>query len=393
MKFARRLGQISASPTMVVMLEAQELRSRGVEVIDLGPGQPDFPTPDPIKSAGLEAIRDDFTTYTPSAGIRELRQAVAAKYNNEWGTRYGTENVIITCGAKHAIYDVCMTVFDEGEEVLTPSPYWVTFPEVVKLAGAEAITVPTCEEEGFILTSQRVKAAVTARTTGLILNTPCNPTGAVVPRAVMGEIVETCRAHELFLLVDETYEHFTYGTEGHFSPAAMMEIGEANYAVVGSFSKTYSMTGWRVGYCVAHADIIAKMDQFQGHQTGNPTSISQKAALAALEGGSAEFDRMRREYHRRRDFVLDEIARIPGFSCVRPEGAFYVFPNIRRCMELVGCKDSAGFSRFLLQSARVATVPGSAFGAEGHIRISYATSLENLREAFRRIRDSVCSRM
>jgi aspartate aminotransferase len=389
MRIARRLSQITASPTMVVMQEAQELRARGVEVIDLGPGQPDFPTPDSIKQAGFDAIQANFTTYTPSAGVNELREAVAQKYNQEWGTSFRASNVIITCGAKHAIYDLCMTVFDEGEEVLNPAPYWVTFPEVVKLSGAVPVDVPTREEDDFILSAADVEGALTPRSTGLIVNTPCNPTGAMVPRRNIGEIVEVARPRQLFLLFDETYEHFTYGDHGHCSLAAFLGADHHGYAIVGSFSKTYSMTGWRVGYCVGHAEIISKIDEFQSHQTGNPTSISQKAALAALKQGTAEFERMRKEYHRRRDFVLGEMGRIPGFSCVRPEGAFYVFPNVSRCIESVGCGDSVGFSRFLLQEARVATVPGSAFGAEGFIRISYATSMENLREGLHRIRESV----
>lgn len=389
MRIARRLSQVSASPTMLVMQEASDLRSSGVDVIDLGPGQPDFPTPDPIKQAGFDAIQSNFTQYTPSAGIRELRGAVAQKYNSEWGTSFRAENVIITCGAKHAIFEICTTVFDEGDDVLNPSPYWVTFPEVIKLAGARPVQVPTLEEDHFILTAQEVEAALTPRSAGLIVNTPCNPTGAVVPRRNIGEIVELARGKNLFLLFDETYEHFTYGADGHCSLAAFLGAGDPEFALVGSFSKTYSMTGWRVGYCVGNAEIIAKLDELQSHQTGNPTSISQKAALAALMAGTADFERMRQEYHRRRDFVLGEMARIPGFSCIRPDGAFYVFPQVRTCIDAVGCIDSTGFSRFLLREARVATVPGSAFGAEGHIRLSYATSMANLSEGMRRIREAV----
>lgn len=389
MRIARRLSQISASPTMVVMQEAQELRSRGIQVIDLGPGQPDFPTPDSVKQAGFDAIQANFTTYTPSAGIKELREAVAQKYNQEWGTSFRAANVIITCGAKHAIYDLCMTAFDEGDDVLNPAPYWVTFPEVIKLAGARPVDVPTREEDGFILTAEAVERAITPQSRGLIVNTPCNPTGAVVPRSHIGEIVELARSRNLFLLFDETYEHFIYGGEGHCSLAAFLGAQDHGYSIVGSFSKTYSMTGWRVGYCVGHAELIEKIDEFQSHQTGNPTSISQKAALAALRAGTADFERMRQEYHRRRDFVLSEMERIPGFSCVRPEGAFYVFPNVQACIDAVGCGDSTGFAKFLLQEARVATVPGSAFGAEGYIRLSYATSMENLREGMHRIREAV----
>ncbi|MDA2926345.1 pyridoxal phosphate-dependent aminotransferase [Acidobacteria bacterium AH-259-G07] len=389
MKFAKRLSGISTSPTMAVMQEAQQLRKQGIDVIDLGPGEPDFPTPDSIKQAGIEAIGEDFTRYTPAAGIQELRQAVADRFNQGWGTDFSGANVIITCGAKHAIYNVCMTVFEEGDEVLLPTPYWVTFPEVIKMTGALPREVVTAEENGFILGIEDLKGKLTSQSRGVIINTPNNPTGAVLPGSVIEEMVELARSKGIFLLFDETYDYFTYGDKSHVSLASFIKSSDNFFAIVGSVSKTYSMTGWRIGFCLGHLELINKIAEFQSHQTGNPTSISQKAALCALQSASELVKEMKEEYQRRRDFVLGSLQEIPGFACAPPDGAFYMFPNVSRCMHEMGIGTSDEFAKFLIQEAQVATVPGSAFGMEGYIRISYATSMENLREAFSRMKAAV----
>lgn len=389
MRIADRLLGISASPTMAVMQEAQELRAQGIDIIDLGPGQPDFNTPEHIREAGVFAIREGLTRYTPAAGTTELRQAVAEKYNREWGTDFSLENVVITSGAKHAIYNACMAVFQSGDEVLNPSPYWVTFPEVIKITGAAPVTVPTTFDHGFILSSSSVQDRLRQRTRGLIVNTPNNPTGAVLPSEVLLELVELGRERGLFLLFDETYDRFTYGGKKHTSLAKFASRLANGFAIVGSFSKTYAMTGWRIGYCVGPNSLIQKIIEFQSHQTGNPCSISQHAALAALRGGDECFESMQKEYEKRREFVLEGLKSISGMSCTCPEGAFYVFPKVSESMRRIGVDSSADYSRFLIKRARVATVPGSAFGLEGHIRLSYATSLENLKEALERIREAL----
>ncbi|MFB3905378.1 MAG: pyridoxal phosphate-dependent aminotransferase [Acidobacteriota bacterium] len=389
MKLAKRLSGISASPTMAVMQEAQRLRKQGIDVIDFGPGEPDFPTPEPIKQAGIEAIQADFTKYTASSGIAELRQAIADKYNREWGTDFTPANVVVSCGAKHAIYNVCTTVFEEGDEVLNPVPYWVTFPEVVKMTGARPVDLATTENEGFILKAAAVEAALGARTRGLIVNTPNNPTGAVIPGDEVGRIAEIGRRHNLFLLFDETYEYFTYGPTKHVSLASFVKAADDFYAIVGSASKTFSMTGWRIGYILGSNPLIDKIGEFQSHAAGNPTSVSQKAALAAILSDPSLVKAMQEEYCRRREYVLNTIVEIPGFSCPRPDGAFYVFPNITACLKTSRIHDSQEFARFLIKEARVTTVPGSAFGMEGYIRISYATSMENLREGLQRIKAAV----
>jgi len=371
------------------MQEALELKSQGIDVIDLGPGEPDFPTPTSIKEAGIQAVISDFTKYTPAAGIKELRTALAEDLNRKWDAHFSASNVIVTCGAKHAIFNVCMTVFERGDEVLIPCPYWVTFPEVVKMTGAGPVVVETTEANGFALTTDSVEEKLNHRTKGLIVNTPNNPTGALIPEQTLEELVELVRVRDIFLIFDETYEYLTYEGRKHISLASSVDPARDSFALVGSFSKTYSMTGWRIGYCVGPAQLIKKMGQLQSHQTGNPTSISQKAALEALAGGTRELELMRLEYEKRRRLVLELIDGIPGFRCTPPYGAFYVFPNVSEAMEKLKISTSQEFSRFLIQEARVATVPGSAFGIEGYIRISYATSVENLRKGFNRIKEAM----
>lgn len=393
MRIARRLVEISASPTMAVMQEAQRLKSQGIDVIDFGPGEPDFPTPEPIKRAGLDAIEANFTKYTASAGIQELRRAVAEKYNRQWGSDFTPANVVITSGAKHAIYNLCMALFEEGDEVLVPVPYWVTFPEAVKLADATVREVVTPEDKDFVLDVEDVEKALAPQVRGLIANTPNNPTGAVIPPVTVEKLADLARERGLFLIFDETYEHFTYGEARHVSLASFVKAAGDFFALVGSVSKTYSMTGWRIGYCIGHRDLMEKINEFQSHATGNAASISQKAALAALESDPELVRAMKEEYARRREFVLSAVNEIPGFSCTEPEGAFYVFPNVTRCLEETGLSSSQELAQFLIREAGVATVPGSAFGMEGYLRISYATSRENLREGLSRIRTAVSRRM
>jgi aspartate aminotransferase len=371
------------------MQEAMELKSRGIDVIDLGPGEPDFPTPVSIKEAGIRAVKTDFTRYTPAAGTRELRAGLAKDLNRKWGTNFSASNVIVTCGAKHAIFNVCMTVFERGDEVLIPSPYWVTFPEVIKMTGATPVDVETSEENGFVLTVEAVRGRLSGQTKGLIVNTPNNPTGALIPQQTIEELVQVSRAKEIFMIFDETYEYLTYDGHQHSSIASCTDLSLDAFALIGSFSKTYSMTGWRVGYCVGPEELIRKLGQLQSHQTGNPTSISQMAALEALASGTGELELMRLEYEQRRQLILELINQIPGFRCATPYGAFYAFPNVTDAMKKLGLSTSQEFSKFLIQEARVATVPGSAFGIEGYIRISYATSVENLSEGINRIKKAV----
>jgi aspartate aminotransferase len=389
MKIAKRLTDISASPTMAVMEEAKRLKKKGIDVIDFGPGEPDFPTPDVVKQAGIDAIEADFTRYTSSSGILELREAVASRYNGRWGTSFTAKNVVISSGAKHSIYNVCMAVFQDNHEVLIPSPYWVTFPEVVKLAHATPMILETDSEEGFVVNPEDVEGAVSPKTRGLVVNSPNNPTGAVIPREAMQELMRFCGEKRILLLSDETYEDFVYDGREHTSAAAFVGESDLYYAIVGSMSKTFSMTGWRIGYCLGHERLISKISEFQSHQSGNPASMSQKAALVALDGLEETVEEMRKEYGARRRLVLSGLEEIPGFNCPTPYGAFYAFPDVTEALKATGIPNSVEFSKFLIQKARVATVPGSAFGCENFIRISYATSRGLLREGLKRMRAAV----
>lgn len=389
MKTASRLQGLTASPTMAVMQKAQELQSQGIDVIDLGPGEPDFPTPFPIRQAGIEAIESGYTRYTASAGLKELREAVAQRFNQRWDAGFSFRNVIVTAGAKSAIYSLCMALFESGDQVLNPVPYWVTFPEAIRLSGADCVEVPTLPEEGFVLSADQVSKNLSGTVRGLIVCTPSNPTGAVIPADTVQELMELGRSNQTFLIFDETYDYFTYEDQSHASLASFVDPEEPGYGIVGSFSKTYSMTGWRVGYCLASTQLISKLSEFQSHQSGNPCSISQRAALAALRQGPEMVEGMKREYANRRGFVLESLRELPGFKIHPPAGAFYVFPGVKEAMQRIGVETSQDFSSFLLEEARVATVPGAAFGMEDHIRLSYATSMENLEEAFSRIQGAM----
>ncbi|HSR67069.1 MAG TPA: pyridoxal phosphate-dependent aminotransferase [Acidobacteriota bacterium] len=389
MKLAQRMSKISTSPTIAVMQLAKQLRKEGVDIVDFGPGEPDFNTPAEVKKAAEEAIRDNFTRYTAVAGTDELRQGIAERYNRDFGCRLSGDNVLVAAGAKNAIYSLCLAVFGGNEEVLIPSPFWVTFPEVVKLAEAQPILFPTREEKGFVLDAEDLAPHLTPRSAGLIINSPNNPSGAVIPEAQLSGLVDLCRRRHVFFVSDETYDRFTYDDHPFASLASHVDADEHGWAVCGSFSKTYSMTGWRIGYVIAHKDLIKKIASLQSHECGNPCSISQKAAVAALSLPGEVVQRMLDEYASRRRFVLDELNSMPGMSCPRPYGAFYAFPNVRRCLSKLGCSNTVEFSKVLIDKAQVATVPGSAFGMEGHIRISYATSMENLKKGLQRIRELV----
>lgn len=382
MKLAQRVTQITPSATMAVKRAADELKRRGVDVIDLGPGEPDFPTPEHIKRAAEEALAQNFTKYTAETGIWELRDAIAQKYNREYNTRYTAENVLVTSGAKHALYNIAVALFEPGDEVLIPVPYWVSFPEQIKLVGARPVFVPTGED--FRLTADLIREHITPHTKALILNSPNNPAGTVLDRQRLQEIIDLAQRHKLWVIYDECYEKFLYEGE-HISA---VEFDTERVIAVSSASKTYAMTGWRVGWSVAPKELTRAMAAIQSHTTSHPSSISQKAALAALTGDQSCVTQMLAEYRKRREFVLSELRAIEGIELTVPQGTFFVFPKVARCFN-GHIQNSVEFARYLLESAHVAVVPGIAFGAEGYVRISYATSLEQLREGLRRLREGV----
>jgi aspartate aminotransferase len=384
MRLARRISSLSSSPTMLVMEEAARLKAEGRDVVDFSVGEPDFPTPENIKRVGHEAIEKNFTRYVSAAGIKDLREAVALKYRDQYGVDYTSQEVVISCGAKQSLFNAAFVLFEEGDEVLLPNPYWVTFPEQLKMVGAIPVEVETAEADAFILRAKALEEKITSRTRALILNTPNNPTGAVVPADELERIVDLAVAHNLFIIFDECYERFVFDGNIHTSLAKFAAKARHLSIIVNTASKTYAMTGWRIGYLVAPRKIAQAIIDVQSHGA-NAASICQKAALEALEGTQESVNIMIAEYERRREFVVDKLNRMPRLTCAKPGGAFYAFPNIRAYIHKGSVKDSLEFSRRLLRETGVAVVPGSAFGREGYVRISFATSMANLEKGLNRM--------
>lgn len=382
-RFADRVNRISVSPTMVVLAEAEKLRARGLDVVDFGPGEPDFPTPAHIKEAAIEALAKNRTKYTPTAGIAPLREAVCRWHARELGSSYEPGECIITVGGKHAIYNAVMAVIQEGDEVLIPSPYWVSFPDIVKIAGGEPVFVETQASTGFSLRAEQLQEAITPRTRMAIINSPNNPTGAVIPPDEFQKIYEICRRRGIWVVTDECYSHFTYGAAQPYSISSI-KGSKPHIIVIGSLSKTFSMTGWRLGYSLAPKPVIEAMLKVQSQATSNPCSISQYAALAALNGPMDSVPVMLAEYGRRRARILAGLSAIPGISCAEPSGAFYAFPDVSAHL-VNGSGDATALARHLLEREHVAVVPGDAFGAPGYLRFSYATSIDRIEEGLRRL--------
>jgi aspartate aminotransferase len=383
MQLSDRVNRIEISPTVAVVAEAERLRARGVDLVDFGPGEPDFPTPDHIKQAAVRALEENKTKYTPTGGILPLREAITAWHSQQFGTAYAPSECIVTVGGKHAIFNAICALINRGDEVVIPAPYWVSFPDIVKYAGGEPVHIPTEATEGFRLRAAQLERAITTRTRIVIINSPSNPSGAVIDRAEFERIFELCRRRKVWLMTDECYSHFLYDGLRPFSIAALPEAKE-NVLVVGSVSKTFAMTGWRIGYALAPAPLIQAMLKLQSQSTSNPTSIAQYAALAALTGPMDTVEAMRAEYERRRTRVLEGLAKISGMACPVPQGAFYVFPDVSAL--LAGrAADTAELAKQLLEREHVIVVPGEAFGTPGHLRISYATSVERMDEGLRRL--------
>ena len=381
MALSSRVANIALSSTLVVKKTADELKRRGIAVIDFGPGEPDFNTPEHVKQAASRAIERNFTKYTAETGIPELKNAIAQKYQREYGASYSPAEVIVSCGAKQALFNIALALFEPGDEVILPSPYWVSYPEQIKLAGAVPIILDTQEEHGFALQAEQVKQKVSPRTKAIMLNSPCNPSGAVIERRELKQIIELARRHGFYVIADECYEHFVYDTK-HTSAA---EFGKENVIIVSSVSKSYAMTGWRIGWAVSPKEIISAAAIIQSHSTSHPMSIAQAAAVEALNGDQSCLANMLSEYRKRRDFIVKELNTIDGLSVSPPPGAFSQHPTVSQFFS-AKIKSTADFARYLLDEAQVAVVPGDAFGKEGYIRISYAVTMEQLAEGLRRMR-------
>ena len=388
-RLTRRVLEIQISPTIAVMNRAQDLAARGVDVVDFGPGEPDFATPARVSRAGIRAIEQGYTKYTNALGLKALREGIATRYNSRYGTHIGVEHVIAGTGGKQELFNLILAMVDAGDEVIIPSPYWVSFPDQVQFAGGRPVFAPTDPKNRFRPTLASIASVATEHTRGVIVNSPHNPTGAVIEEAELGKIVEWCAARDIFLLFDETYEFFTYGDHRHASAIRWFDEYPETVAVVNSMSKTFAMTGWRLGYAVAHPTLINAVGKIQSHSTTNPSSISQAAAIEALGSDPSVVQAMHDAYSERRAFLVPALNAIDGFYCADPDGAFYLFPDVSAFFGRGDIHDSNAFATYLLDEARVAVVPGTAFGADGYVRISYATSMDRLREGVARIERAV----
>jgi len=381
---SENVARMKVSSTLTAMQTAEAMRAAGVDVVDLGPGEPDFDTPQNIKDAAAAAMEAGKTKYTPTAGTRDLQHAIIEMYQRDFGATYERNEVMGTSGGKQAIFNAVVSLINPDDEVLIPKPYWVTFPEIVTFARGRSVFIET-EENGFVLTAEMVRRAITPKTKLIILNSPSNPSGRVIPPKEFKEIMEVVAERGLFAVSDECYLRFVYPPATVFSAASLSPEVRKRLCIAGSFSKTYAMTGWRIGYSLAGADWTRAMAKVQGHSTSNATSISQAAAVEALIGPQDSVAAMLAEYTRRREWLLNALNEIPGLKCPQPEGAFYAFPDVRGCLQ-GRMSTSEDFATELLEKEQTVVTDGAGFGAEGFIRISYATSLERLEEGVTRIR-------
>ncbi|MGH9328470.1 MAG: pyridoxal phosphate-dependent aminotransferase [Terriglobia bacterium] len=387
MQFSERIQRISVSSTLAVVQKAAKLKASGINVVDFGAGEPDFPTPENVKQAAIQAINQNFTKYTPTGGIAELKQAIVERHSKDFGSNYKPEECLVTVGGKQAIFEAAAALLNHGDEVILPVPFWVSFLDIVNYSGGKLALVETRESENFAIRAAAVEKLITPKTRMLIVNSPSNPTGAVVPPDEMEKLLALAVKHNFLLMSDECYCHFLY--DGGKPYSLGISRNRDNLLIIGSLSKTYSMTGWRVGYALGVSPLLGAMLKLQSHSTSNPTSIAQKAAVEALRGPQDSVQTMLAEYDRRRNRIVTGLRSIPGVECVMPEGAFYVYPNVSKVIEKAGFSDSAALAERLLEEVHVALVPGPGFGTREHVRISYATSTEQIDEGLKRLKQFV----
>src|SRR3989440_3911567 len=383
-KFAERINRIEPSATMAVVAEADKLRQSGVDVVDLSVGEPHFSTPQHIKEAAIAAINNNFTRYTAVGGTIELKDAIIQRHTKDFRSGYKRDETIASVGGKHALFNAIQVLVDHGDEVILPVPYWVSFKDIVRYAGGNCVLLETDEEQGFRVTAEMIERLITPRTRLIILNSPSNPSGAVMSPDDLKEVVRLAAERGIWVISDECYVYLSY-TGKRFSIGSLREYRE-RMVIVGSLSKTYAMTGWRLGYALAPVPIVNAMQKLQSQSTSNPTSIVQKAAVAALNGPQQCVEEMRQEYIRLRDHIVKGLRSIPGIKCTMPEGAFYAYPNISSFIGRNGIGSASDLAGRLLRESHVATVPGEGFGTRDHIRVSYATTVAELDRGLERMR-------
>ena len=394
MFISKKVSQISPSPTLSITAKAKKMQAEGINVIGFGAGEPDFDTPVNIKEAAKIAIDKGFTKYTPTAGTKELKVAICAKFKKDNNLEYSPDEIIVSCGAKHSIFNIVVTLCEEDDEVILPSPYWVSYPEMIKVAGAKAVMLNTTKESGFKITPEQLEKAIRPNTKLLILNSPSNPTGMVYSESELEELSRIITKAGIYCISDEIYEKVIYDQQ-HVSIASLGEDIKKMTIVVNGVSKAYSMTGWRIGYCAGPKEIIQAMSNLQDHSTSNPTSIAQAASVEALTGSQDDLEKMVREFKKRRDFMVDRVNEIIGIHTIRPQGAFYCWVDIsgivKKSANVKKILNSMDLTDALLNGAHVAVVPGGVFGDDNYIRLSYATSMENIIEGLNRIERFISS--
>jgi aspartate aminotransferase len=385
-ELTNRINRIQVSPTAAVISAAEQLKAKGVDIADFGPGEPDFPTPEHIKKAAIKAIEENRSKYTATAGIMPLREAIAAWHQRELGSSYNAQECVVTVGGKHSIFNTISVLIQHGDEVILPAPYWVSFPDIIKYVGGTPVIVETRPEDGFSVKAAAIEKAITPKTKMVIVNSPSNPAGGVVDSAEYERILAVCNKHKIWLMGDECYSHFVYEPHKPFSIASAKDSKE-RVIIIGSVSKTFAMTGWRIGYTLGPEALIQAIIKVQSQSTSNPTSIAQYAALEAMRGGMDTVPPMLAEYTKRRKRIVEGLREIPAVTCEWPGGAFYAFPNISTYLQGAHplAKSCTELSKELLEKAHVALVPGEAFGAPGFLRLSYATSIERIEEGLRRL--------
>jgi aspartate aminotransferase len=390
---SNRAKSLKPSPTLAINAKAKSMLAQGIHVISFGAGEPDFDTPENIKQAAKKALDEGFTKYTPVGGIDELKDAIIKKFQRDSGLSYKRSEILVSCGGKHSFYNLAQAIFDQGDEVIIPAPYWVSYPPMVSLANATPVVVETTEKNEFKITPEALKKAITPRTKALIINSPSNPTGSAYTKKELEKIAEIALSKNVFVISDEIYEKIVYDGFKFTSIASLSEEMKKRTIIVHGVAKTYSMTGWRIGYTAGSEEILAAMNNIQSQSTSNPTSISQKASVEALIGPQSEAEKMVSAFAQRRNYIVDRLNKMPGVSCYKPVGAFYVFPNFSshygKAYQGKKIENSTHLADYFLDVAKVAVVPGVEFGADPFERLSFATSLENIKEGLDRIEEAV----